>query len=295
MTMNKMTYTLTLAVLSLTLQPAEAATISGSFIGSTGSVGPDTQFSVTEDWEDVTSDTYVLSKSGAASGVFGSGAFAATVSGNTTTGEIKADLRVSRSGEPDVSPIPHISTWLSIAEEFLLTGTGTFSVYALVDAAWSFPDQGTFQFGLRTWPSGNHYAMGHDDFFVDTSGTPETVAGGQHDSFSKSGSVTDHLLMASVDIRDADNALQYFDFTFNASLTSWSGRAFLDAGHTATFMFKTTGDLVATPMTPGFLSQSPLLDSEPNPSPVPLPAGVPLLLSGLVALLGLGRLKRRAA
>ena len=37
-----------------------------------------------------------------------------------------------------------------------------------------------------------------------------------------------------------------------------------------------------------------LLDEPPAPAPVPLPAGAPLILSGLAALIGLGRLKRRA-
>ena len=165
----------------LSLQPLEAATLSGAFIGSTSQVGDSADVSTVKTWDDVTSDTYAISESGDASGSFGSGAFAGTLSANTTTGEIKANLSVSRSGEystGDKLPIPYIHTWLTIAEEFRLTGTGTFTVYALVDAAWSFPDQGAFQFNLRTWPSDNQYNMGHDNLFVDTSGTPEAVADG---------------------------------------------------------------------------------------------------------------------
>ena len=107
--------------------------------------------------------------------------------------------------------------------------------------------------------------------------------------------MTDHLLVASVDIWNADNALQYFDFTFNASLATWSTVAFLDASHTATFMFETTGDLTAEPVTPGFLSDPAIFrpTPEPAPSPVPVPAAAPLLLAGLGAL-GFAARRRKA-
>ncbi len=289
--MIRLSLTAAAAIVVLSLQGAQAATIDLSFIANTGGVDSPFQYpqpDISASTILQTTDHYLaISESASASGSYGSGSFAANMSGNSATGEIKADLRVSRTGQESdgcCAPIPHLYAYLSIAEQFLLTGTGTFSVYALVDAAWAGP-QVWFTYNLRTWNHDTH-VMGHDHFTVDTSGAPEEVS-----SISNSGSITDHLLVASVDIWDADSSLQYFDITLNASIATWSYPAFLDAGHTATFMFATTGDLVATPVTPGFLSNPAILNPPPV-APVPLPASALLLLGGLAALFGLRR--RRA-
>ncbi|MFC3060281.1 VPLPA-CTERM sorting domain-containing protein [Paenirhodobacter populi] len=282
-----------LSIAFLPVQAAQAATIQASLSATTGLVEHATQEIVRIPIHTTTDSHLSISEQRYATGAWGSGSFSANMSANTTTGEIKADLRLDRTGAPgDVSPGPAISAGLSIAEQFLLTGTGTFTVYALIDASWSFTHSGAFIFELLTYRTENHYDQGRDDFIFDINGTPESVASGAYDAFSKSGSVTDHLLVASVDIRNADNALQSFIFSFVAGLGTMSTAAFLDASHTASFMFATTGDLTATPVTPGFLSNPAILDPLPA---VPLPAGAPLILSGLVALFGLRRMKRRAA
>lgn len=127
---------------------------------------------------------------------------------------------------------------------------------------------------------------------VSRSGTPEAIAFGQHDLFSKSDSVPGRLLpVANVDIQIGDNTLQYIDIIFDASVSTWPSAAFRDASPGASFMFQTTGDLLGASGTPGFPAE-PAIDA-PLPK-IPVPTGATLVISGLVALFGLHRLGHRA-
>lgn len=126
---------------------------------------------------------------------------------------------------------------------------------------------------------------------VSRSGMPETVAFRQHVPFSRPVSVTDQLLVTNVDIWNVDNALQYLDFTFTTPASTWSSVAVPDAPDTASFMFRTTGELFTMPVTSGFLARPAIFAPLAKMS---LPAGAPLIVSGLAALFCLRRLRRKA-
>lgn len=269
---------------------ADAATLTAQFTGGTGGVGSDAaghdQDKQISDFVETSTETFIsIGDAASASGGFGSGSVSAQLSADAKKGEVKTYLSASRTGAPSdgsTAPIPNMFSDVSMTEEFILNGTGTFTIYALVDAIWSAPQIG-FSFNLGIWGA----QSSADSYQVDTSGLP-----GNHDydSISTTGSVTDHLLKVSVDLWDAQNLSLFPWLQLNASLATWSSPAFLDASHTAQFQFETSAGLTATPTTVGFLEESTF--GLPPIAPVPLPAGLPLLGAGLLAFGGF-RMRRR--
>jgi hypothetical protein len=108
-----------------------------------------------------------------------------------------------------------------------------------------------------------------------------------------SGSLTDEILIASFLVPDGSDGLLTLFWQLQGSVGIEQGEdlpaetALLDAMNTAKIFVQTEGNVTATPLTPGFLSNPAY--TGPGVAPVPLPASGLLFLAALGGLAGLRR------
>lgn len=210
-----------------------------------------------------TLDPVALAFSASAPGDLGSGTSSGAGSVDPVTGELKFAVTAQNSVNGAAVALGEIQLF----ETFRLSGAGTFNAVMAVDVAW---DAEFFNFAAQVIvPFGDN--------------TGGALQFGQTDG-ALSGSITDRLLVSSF-----ENGGFTQDITVRWSLAGSVTQGVVDASNTGRIFFTTEGDLIATPLTAGFLRDPAFLVPGPI-SPVPLPGSVWLLGA---ALAGLGLLQKR--
>lgn len=230
-------------------------------------------------------------------------------SGDTATGELKT--RTAAEAEAtgivagtDATSVfsPGFSAGARISEVFTLNGSGTASFNMFVDVEWD--GDVLFNGSIR----GQNLDTG-ENFFLANEDTVRVETGFFSDDDPLTGSIENQLVTLNIDFVDAlDTQLEIFwniggfvytsdfclvDFNPECDEPDQFSRGLLDASSTANIFFSGSENLSVVATSNGFLSDSRFQTYMPDtgPSPVPLPAGLPLLLAGL---LGLGLVSRRS-
>ena len=117
---------------------------------------------------------------------------------------------------------------------------------------------------------------------------------GQSNS-GQSGSIDDYMLSVSTNYASASNlSVDLLWSMFVQDLGSGlGGSSLIDASHTGTIWFDTSGSLLATPSDSSFLANAVYPSDLSNTTTVPLPASLPLLLAGLAGFGLTARQRRR--
>ena len=175
---------------------------------------------------------------------------------------------------------------LTERETYQLTGVGTLTASLLLDGTWDL-----------SRPTGTPFWQVQSSILFNANSSPNpqassvcigTACSGSI-STANSGSLSGYLLTKSLDF-NTTNPFAPNSLVIDVSLLTQiaAGNGLLDFGNTAKLLIETTGNLVATPSDPDFLSDPAFLD---NPSAIPLPAGMVLMLTALAGL-GAARLRR---
>lgn len=281
---------------SLMMVPAaaSAATINGFTRGAVSMGGDLGEF---ETYENALGPVVALSlsdaRSIAASGPAGSGSAAAQYSVDAVTGQIRFGVDLQATASDDPGPLQVSSgAYAYLSEEFRIVGAGLVTVGMEVSAEWlapAFNFFGIVEYLAISAPLGSDQA----GFF--------TNAGIE----GSSGSFTKKLIELSFLAPEGTDALVRFDWSMYGEIFLEGGlysegmaefqpglsyTGFFDAMNTANIFVRTSGDVTATPVTAGFLSD-PAYGSAPPPAVVPLPASGVLLM---LALGGAGLARRRS-
>lgn len=198
-----------------------------------------------------------LNLSVADSGSDAFGSVAASASVNAQTGKMKFSLNANT-----VAGNSTASALLTVLQEVTVTGTGSLSVFLEYDALTNVENASLSVFaGLLTEPGrlDFQFPLRDNDFATFENGQASGIVGSR------------------ANFNNAVDESVTMSFLMNGIInTALSDMAFLDASNTGTFYFETTGDLIVTSTTPGFLT------GPDNPvAPVPVPAGWILLSSSL--------------
>lgn len=234
-------------------------------------------------------ETLLISDSvpAAASGYFGSGAASAQYAVNGYTGEIRvgmnANVTATSDGERGGAAAYSL---VSLTQAFRVVGSGIMTVGMAVSAEWASPN---FGFDACITYNGTTYGTPGISFKSDCLSREVLVDGTM-------GLIDREFLEISFDVpEDTDG---FVDFTWmmqgNVGVGGGYGPSesgFLDAMNTAEIYLRTFGDVTATALTAGFLSD-PAFSQPEDPAPVPLPASALMLIAGLG---GLAALRRKAA
>ena len=259
----------------------EAATVSTSTtvtlaVGTT----PGTTLTDTDADTANSPQTFVSSSSSVSgSADIASGTADAFASANSDTGELKVSTSNTRTLDPGITYGGYASglSTASIGETVLLNGTGTLTISMLVDVSWDV---------LSSWQAQAKVQIG--------SVLQDVLVLGQSNS-GQSGSIDDYMLSVSTNYASASNlSVDLLWSMFVQDLGSGlGGSSLIDASHTGTIWFDTSGSLLATPSDSSFLANAVYPSDLSNTTTVPLPASLPLLLAGLAGFGLTARQRRR--
>ena len=213
-------------------------------------------------------------------GSWGEGSADALASVDAETGEMKLKLEAWRKGSLNGSPESGAWAYVEIFETFTLFGTGTFTATSLVDVIWDSP---AFSFFSDVTLSGAFIGSGVSDmFYADSASDPS------------SGSALGKSLSVSVTLNDAAGQVLTVIWRLfgdvSAPSTALATSSMLDASHTTTIGFETTGTLIATPSSSLFLSKA--QGGSGGVSPVPVPSAGLMLCGALTGIFAL-RIRRK--
>ncbi|ABD56260.1 VPLPA-CTERM sorting domain-containing protein [Jannaschia sp. CCS1] len=267
--------------------PAQASPIqllltSGVTRGSSGTVERDSVF--------ISEDGVTASGTASADQTFGvefSNSAESTGSVDASTGQLRFSLDGTYTCNAEVCGAGYSASALAtVAETFLVSGTGTLTSVMLVEAAWDSPRY-NFTSTMSLSSGGNRDG--------------DQVAFTYEPSQNMTGSGVSQLLMTELSFNGALNQAVSAQWRLQGDISATdsedgqSTTGFMNAANTATFFVFASEGLTFSANDENFLSNAayPNLD---NPAPVPLPAGLPLLLAGLgvFGVMG-GRRKRLAA
>lgn len=277
---------------------ASATTITASLFADAGTLFPTAIIS--DQVNDTVSDTDYQGDAAAAISVSAASASAVV---NLAAGTVKFDARAStgsrRFGESREGSISSLDVRLE--ERFQVTGSGTVSFTAAIDGtlAATFVDPGNV--GVRAGTSASLLArivdplglsidrtVGFDNF----ASSIDSVAFSNANRGDSRSRIIDDAVAVSFDVADGDFIDLLFSIEAGASTKSgpFVTASTADFLNTATLSFATSSGVSITPSNSAFLSGT----TAPDPlAPVPLPAGLPLLLTGLG--LGWGLLRSRGS